>query len=94
MLLKSGKSVTLLSESNDLCKYEPVTTPDIVKEGDVVFCEIKPGRVVEHLVQRKFKYPEDDPDDKTWVTIVNPSGREHEWLDIEHIYGKLIKIEP
>ena len=69
---------------------DPVTDPDEIDEGDIVFCEVQPGnRFYAHLVKVK----EFDCMREEWkFTISNISGRESGWAYMETIYGKLVSV--
>ena len=50
----SGWSLWPRVWSNDLCSYDPVTSANEVRFGDIVFCQVQPGdRFFAHVVSRK-----------------------------------------
>ena len=85
----SGWSLYPRVWSNDLCSYDPVTSVDEVQEDDVVFCQVQPGdRFFAHVVSRKCIQ-----NGKWHFTISSLRGRENGWCRIEHIYGRLVRVQ-
>ena len=82
----SGNSLLPKIKSNECCEYQPVRSHDELKEGDIVFCQIK-VRYWQHKVKHK-----------TYVggkqvytyTISNAAGHVNGITTLEKIYGKLI----
>ena len=74
---------------NDLCGFDPVTSPDEVRKDDIVFCQVQPGnRYFAHVVSRKW-FEDDD-----WYFIISIlKGIQNGWCSIKHIYGRLTKVE-
>ena len=83
----SGNSLLPKIRSNECCEYQPVRSHDELKEGDIVFCQIK-VRYWQHKVKHK-----------TYVggkqvytyTISNAAGHVNGTTTLEKIYGKLIR---
>ena len=85
----SGWSLYPRVWSNDLCSYDPVTSANEVRFGDIVFCQVQPGdRFFAHVVSRKWFQ-----NGEWYFTISNLKGKENGWCSIEHIYGRLIRAE-
>ena len=82
----SGNSLLPKIRSNECCEYQPVRSHDELKEGDIVFCQIK-ARYWQHKVKKKnfvggqqvYTY-----------TISNAAGHVNGTTTLEKIYGKLI----
>ena len=83
----SGNSLLPKIRSNECCEYQPVRSHDELKEGDIVFCQIK-ARYWQHQVKKKnfvggqqvYTY-----------TISNAAGHVNGTTTLEKIYGKLIR---
>ena len=87
---QSGWSLYPRVHSNDLCIYIPVSVPDQVSEGDVVFCRVQPkGYYYAHLVKEK-EYDRSRREYKFWIS--NLKGRVNGFCYIEHIFGKLVQV--
>ena len=87
----SGWSLYPQVHCGDGCTYTPVTSEQEVQVNDIVFCEVQPGdRFYAHLV---LEAEEDWRSDKMRYIIGNASGRQNGWCHIEHIYGRLVKVE-
>ena len=81
-------------ESGNGCTYEPVTKDEEVNVKDIVFCEVRSwnGRRITfyaHMVLEK----ELDWSRKMRYIIGNASGHQNGWCHIEHIYGRLVKVD-
>ena len=86
----SGSSLWPLVESGDGCTYSPVTSQNQVKVKDIVFCEVQPGnRFYAHMVLEA----QEESSGKMRYIIGNVRGRQNGWCFIEHIYGRLVKID-
>ena len=83
----SGDSLVKIGiRSNECCRYQPVSTHDDVKKGDIVFCQIK-QRYWQHLVKSKTFVG----GAKVWLyTISNGAGHVNGTIPLKNIYGKLI----
>ena len=85
----SGWSLYPRVWSNDLCSYDPVTSANEVRFGDIVFCQVQPGdRFFAHVVSRKWF-----ENGEWYFKISNLRGRENGWCSIKHIYGRLVRAE-
>ena len=86
----SGWSLCPRVRSNDQCTYEPVTSANMVRVNDIVFCQVQPSnRFHAHLVKRK------EWRSGGWLFIIaNIKGWENGWCRIEDIYGRLIECNP
>ncbi len=81
---ETGNSMAPKIHSREPIEYVPVTGPDDVKEGDVVWCKVK-GNHFTHLV--KAKRAEGDG----WrFQIGNNRGGVNGWIGIENIFGRAI----
>ena len=87
----SGWSLYPRVHQNDCCTNAPVTSPDEVKQDDIVFWQVQRGdRFYAHLVKTK----QWDDDHAQWEFIIsNISGRANGWCHINHIYGRLVSVE-
>ena len=86
----SGKSLSPLILSNDLCTYEPVVALDQVKVTDVVFCQIPPKMQFHaHLVYRKEW---SDQWGEFAFEIGNIKGWINGWCTLRNVYGKLVGV--
>lgn len=84
---ESGNSMVPKIYSREECTYAPVTSPDQIEEGDIVWCKVK-GNHYTHLV--KAKRQESDG----WrFQIGNNKGGINGWIGIENIFAKVIEIE-
>jgi hypothetical protein len=85
----SGGSLWPRVHSGDSCTYAPVNVLSQIGLDDVVFCAVQPGnRFMAHVVKKIFAY-----EGRWCCTISNLVGRENGWCEMEHIYGKLIRVE-
>ena len=85
----SGWSLWPRVWSNDLCSYDPVTSANEVRFGDIVFCQVQPGdRFFAHVVSRKWF-----ENGEWYFKISNLTGRENGWCSIKHIYGRLVRAQ-
>ena len=88
----SGWSLWPRVNSGDMTTYTPVRSADDVEVDDIVFCEVQPhNRFYAHLVKEKWW---GDWNVRWKFTISNIKGWENGHCNIEHIYGKLIDVEP
>ena len=90
----SGNSLWPRVKSGDCCFFEPILAPQLLKVGDIVFCEVQPkGRFFAHLILRM----EEDGaaasarNRRIW-TIGNIKGRENGWCYDRHIYGRMVEV--
>ena len=78
---------------NDVCKFEPVENSDKIKEGDIVFCEIRPKnqfavrKVLKVYEEMNIRYYDIGYDGR-W----KGGGCKHGWCQSEHIYGRLVEV--
>ena len=85
----SGWSLWPRVWSNDLCSYDPVTSANEVRFGDIVFCQVQPGdRFFAHVVSRKWFQ-----NGEWYFKISNLRGRENGWCAMKHIYGRLVRAQ-
>ena len=88
----SGWSLWPRVHSNDLTTYDPVTSADQVREGDIVFCQVQPGdRFYAHVVKRKILQSYGPHHGEWEFTIANARGWENGTCHIKHIYGRLVE---
>ena len=90
----TGNSLWPIVCSGDCCMFEPVTAASVLKENDVVFCEVQPkGYFYAHKIL-KIKWNAAGVAQKydRWFVIGNQAGRENGWCYKEHIYGRLVEI--
>ena len=90
----SGWSLYPYVSANNGCTYKPVTEEDQVQKGDIVFCEVRSwcgGRITfyAHMVLEA----ELDSSGKMRYIIGNAIGHQNGWCHIEHIYGRLVKVD-
>ena len=86
----SGWSLYPYVESGDGCTYSPVTSQNQVKVEDIVFCEVQPGnRFYAHMVLEA----QEGSSGKMRYIIGNANGHQNGWCHIEHICGRLVKVE-
>ena len=86
----SGWSLYPYVSSGDGCTYTLVTSQKQVQVNDIVFCEVQPGdRFYAHLVLEA----QEGSSGKMRYIIGNASGHQNGWCHIEHIYGRLVKVE-
>jgi hypothetical protein len=81
---ESGNSMTPRIKSRSLCTYQPIKSADDIKVGDAVFCKVG-GNHYTHLVTAI--------DDRRGFQISNNHGHINGWTTLEHVYGKVIRIE-
>ena len=66
----SGWSLHPRVNSGDECFYDPVTEPEEVKAGDIVFCQVKPSwRFYAHIVKKKVEEWVDEEDYKKGIKV-------------------------
>ncbi len=81
---ETGNSMVPKIFSREEIEYEPVTSTEDVREGDVVWCKVK-GNHFTHLV--KAKRLEGD----VWrFQIGNNKGGINGWIGFENVFGKAI----
>ena len=76
--------------SGDGCTYTPVTSQNQVRVSDIVFCEVQP--FVWFKAQMVLEAQEGSSGKMRYI-IGNASGHQNGWCHIEHIYGRLVKVE-
>ncbi len=94
--LKAGETVRFREKGNSMvpkilsrqeCTYVPVTSPDEVAEGDVVWCRVK-GNHYTHLVKAKKR------EGDAWrFQIGNNKGGVNGWIGIENIFARVTHVE-
>ena len=86
----SGSSLYPKVKCGDECTYAPVEEAHEIEEYDIVFCEVQPGdRFYAHMVKAKYW----DTTDNCWYFIISRiDGKENGWCALEHIYGRLVKV--
>lgn len=83
----SGNSMVPRIKSGQRCTYIPVTSPDQVKKGDMVYCHV--GKYYfTHLVTAKKGTGKD-----TQFQISNNHGHVNGWVGIGRIFGKVTHVE-
>ncbi len=70
-------------ESGQLCTVEPVVASTLAVD-DVVLCQVGRAEYL-HIVKAI---------DGDRFQIGNNRGRINGWVDADHIYGRLVKVEP
>ena len=86
----SGCSLYPYVLPGDGCTFTPVTDQNQVRVTDIVFCEVQPlGRFYAHMVVEK----QEESSGKMRYIIGNASGHQNGWCHIEHIYGRLVKVD-
>ena len=81
---ETGNSMVPRIYSREEIEYEPVTGPDEVRAGDVVWCKVK-GNHFTHLVKAKRLEGE------VWrFQIGNNKGGTNGWIGFENVFGKAI----
>jgi phage repressor protein C with HTH and peptisase S24 domain len=78
-----GNSMTPKIKSGQLCTIAPVRAED-VRVGDAVLVKVHGNRYL-HLVKAL---------QGGRACIGNNHGRINGWTPLDHIYGKLVKVEP
>ena len=91
----SGWSLYPYVSSGNGCSYTPVTSENQVQVRDIVFCEVQSVRVPNkstfyaHLVLEAQR----ESSGKMRYIIGNSGGHQKGWCHIEHIYGRLVKVD-
>jgi hypothetical protein len=85
---ESGSSMVPKIYSRQECEYAPVTSPDQVSKGDIVWCKVK-GNHYTHLVSAKRV----EADGKSSFQISNNKGRVNGWIGIENIFAPVVAVE-
>lgn len=84
---ESGNSMVPKIYSRQECEYTPVTSPDQIREGDIVWCKVK-GNHYTHLVHAKRQEGE------VWrFKIGNNKGGVNGWIGIENVFAKVVAVE-
>jgi hypothetical protein len=78
-----GNSMTGKVNNNQLCTVEPLKDNSVLEKGDIVLCKVG-GNQYLHLISAK---------DSHRYQISNNKGHVNGWVNINCIYGKLIKVE-
>ena len=81
-----GDSLHPRIKSGECCRYAPVCKDEDIKEGDIVFCQIK-QRYWGHMVKKKTFVGGDHTYE---YTISNIHGWENGTCFLDHIYGKVV----
>lgn len=89
-----GNSMQPRIKSGQLCTVEPLGSPPeaSLAPGDVVLCTVG-GRQFLHLLSAVTGGSKGAPKDKRYQ-ISNNKGHVNGYVQIRHIYGKLVKVEP
>jgi len=94
----SGWSLYPWVHSNDCCVFAPVTDPDQLKVGDVVFCEVQESKrhyahMIHEIGWENFRDPFDgEVMFKRYFWIGNMKGHRNGWSYDGHIYGRLVEV--
>ena len=95
----SGWSLWPTVHTDDCCLFEPVLDPGLLREGDIVFCQVQPGdRYFAHKILKIewFKAAASaTPAGHTMTrcfTIGNNRGHANGWCLDHHIYGRLVEV--
>ena len=91
----SGCSLYPYVLPGDGCTFTPVTDQTKLRVTDIVFCKLQPLNAIyypfhyAHMVVEK----QEESSGKMRYIIGNASGRQNGWCHIEHIYGRLVKVD-
>ena len=77
--------------SGDGCTYTLVTSQNQVRVSDIVFCEMQ--RFFPCFCALMVLEAQEGSSGKMRYIIGNASGRQNGWCHIEHIYGRLVKVD-
>ncbi|MEZ0327669.1 MAG: hypothetical protein ACAH95_17370 [Fimbriimonas sp.] len=79
-----GNSMVPKINSGEEIEYVPVSTPEDVKEGDIVWCKVK-GNHYTHLVKAKKQEGE------SWrFQIGNNKGGVNGWIAFDNVFARAI----
>ena len=96
----SGWSLYPYVSSGNGCTYVPVKSQEDVQVRDIVFCEVQSfwkgnkSRFYAHLVRHAELDAEEGSSGQMRYIIGNATGHQNGWCHIQHIFGRLIDIEP
>lgn len=82
-----GNSMTPRIKSKQLVTISPVSSPQEIEKGDVLYCKVR-GNIYVHLCTAIRKNGDDFE-----FQISNNHGHVNGWTGFQHIYGKLTKVE-
>ena len=90
----SGWSLYPYVSANNGCTYTPVTKDDEVQVWDIVFCEVRSwcGRRLTFYAHMVLDAELQSSGKRRYI-IGNATGHQNGWTDIDHIYGRLVKVD-
>lgn len=84
---EKGNSMVPKIHSREECEYTPVTNPNQIEKGDIVWCKVK-GNHFTHLVLAKKQ-----EGDGWRFKIGSNKGGVNGWIGIENIFAKVVAVE-
>ena len=74
--------------------FEPVTAESVLKENDIVFCEVQPNNFfyAHKILKIRWNFAGTAEKYDRWYVIGNQAGHENGWCYKQHIYGRLFEI--
>ena len=90
----SGWSLYPYVSAHNGCTYTPVTKDDEVQVWDIVFCEVRSwcGRRLTFYAHMVLDAELQSSGKRRYI-IGNATGHQNGWTDIDHIYGRLVKVD-